>query len=160
MIVDGKHVKIADIMRPPHLIKETQTLKEALTTMIEERCNSLTVVKEDGTYAGRLSTVDIIKEVLPDYMEDDTVAARFANADLLREDASRVKDKQVKEFMMTDVPTINVDDSVVEAAVLAAKQGHGRITVVDAEAKPVGIMTRTEIKRVIGHFLDIPSALT
>lgn len=160
MIVNGKEVRIADIMRPPHIIKETQTLKDALETMIQERCNSLTVVTEDGTYAGRLGTINIIKEVLPDYLEDDVVAARFANAELLREDAGRVKDRYIKDFMMTDVPTINVDDSVVEAAVLAAKQGFGRITVVDADNKPIGILTRTEIKRVIGHFLDIPSALT
>jgi len=160
MIVDGKEIKIADVMRPPQLIQETQTLKDALTFMIENKCNSLTVVDDAGVYAGRVSAVDIIKEVLPDYMEDDMVAARFANLDLLKQDAARAKDKLIKDFMMTDIPAIDVDDSLVEAAVLAAKQGFGRITVVDADKKPVGFLTRTEIKRVIGHFLDIPSALT
>lgn len=159
MIVNGKEVHIADVMRPAHIVQEHTTLREAVAYMIEHHCNSLVVVGADGTYAGSVSTVDIIKEVLPEYLEEDAIAARFADTELLREDAMRAQDRPLQKFMATDVAVIHIDEALIKAAVLAIKHGHGRITVVDEQGIPLGVLTRTEIKHVIGHFLDIPSAL-
>lgn len=160
MTVNGKTIGIRDIMRPAVLVEETQTLKEVLARMIKEKRNSLTVVDADGRFVGAVNAIDIIKEVLPDYLEEDAIAAQFADAELLKEDAQRVQDKQVKEFMATDIPTVTVDDSLLGAAVIATGRARGRITVLDADRKPIGILTRTEIKQVIGSFLDIPDSLS
>ena len=159
MTINGKTITIADIMRPAVTIEQSATLEQVLTRMVAEKRNSLSVVDENGVFVGAVNAVDVIKEVLPDYLEDDVIAARFADDALLKEDAQRVKDKPVSEFMAKDVPGISADTSLLEAAVLAVKQGRGRITIVDDNKHPVGILTRTEIKRVIAAYLDIEGAL-
>ncbi len=146
-------------MRPPVLVPVGTTLRECLRLMVEQQRNSLTVVNEDGTFAGAVNAVDIIREVLPDYLEEDVISARFADESLLAQDAQRVADHPVETFMSRDVPTVTPRSSLVEAAVLAAVKGRGRITVLDEQRRPIGVLTRTEIKRVLAFFLGIPGAL-
>lgn len=154
-IINGKSYTIEDVMRPAVFINNSATLEETLQKMINEHRNSLIVVAEDGTLSGMVNAVDIIKAVLPDYMEESNLAARFSNLDLLKEDAERVKDTLVTDFMETEIPTIKVDGSLIEATAIAAHSGKGRIAVVDAENKPVGVLTRTELKQVIGATLGM-----
>lgn len=154
------HTKqIDELMRPAIAVTGDITLHDALSRMIKERRNSLVVVDEAGALIGAVNAVDIIKEVLPDYLEEDEVAAHFADDTLLKEDAIRVKDKPVSEFMSTEIASIHTDGSLVEAAVLATKHGRGRIIVVDDANKPLGVLTRTEIKQVVASFLDIETEL-
>ncbi|QSH39445.1 CBS domain-containing protein [Candidatus Kaiserbacteria bacterium] len=153
--IKEKSYSVEDIMRPAIFTSSTATLEETLQKMITERRNSLTVLAEDGTLAGMVNAIDIIKAVLPDYMEESNLAARFSNMELLKEDAERVKDTPVADFMETEVPTIKVDGNVIEAAAIAAHTGRGRIAVVNADNKPVGILTRTELKQVIGATLGM-----
>lgn len=159
MTINGKEVTIRDIMRPAITVGENETLRTVLERMVTEKRNSLTVVDGEGKFVGAINAIDIIKAVLPDYLEEDAIAARFADISLLKEDANRVKDKPIKEFMATDIPTVTPEDSLLGTVVLATQRGRGRITVVDENNKPVGILTRTEIKQVIGSFLDIPTSL-
>lgn len=140
-------------MRPPVLIQENGTLGSALEQMIREKRNSLTVVNEHGVLVGAVNAIDIIKAVVPDYLEDDAITARFADETILREDTKKAKDLPITSFMATDIPVIAHDASITEAAVTAASTGRGRITVVDENKKPVGVLTRTEIKQVIGSYL-------
>lgn len=150
---------IEDLMRPPVIIPIGTTLKECLERMVKEKRNSLTVVNQDGTFAGAVNAVDVIREVLPDYLEEDVIAVRFADDALLAQDAQRVADHPVESFMARDVPTVTLESSLVEAAVLASVKGRGRITVLDDHRHPIGVLTRTEIKRVIAFYLGIPGAL-
>lgn len=142
-------------MRPAVFISSSATLEETLRKMINERRNSLLVVAEDGTLSGMVNAIDIIKAVLPDYMEESNLAARFSNLDLLKEDAERVKDTLVTDFMEREIPTIKVEGNLIEAAAIAAHSGRGRIAVVNSKNEPVGVLTRTELKQVIGATLGM-----
>lgn len=155
MTFNGKSYSVEDIMRPSIFIDTSATLFETLEKMIHEHRNSLTVVNEDGTLAGMVNAIDIIKAVLPDYMEESNLAARFSNLELLKEDAERVKDTNITDFMEKDIPTIKKGGNIIEAAAIAAHSGRGRIAIVDDENKPVGVLTRTELKQVIGATLGI-----
>ena len=155
MTINGKTYRVEDIMRPSVFISDSETLISTLQKMIGERRNSLTVVAADGTLAGMVNAIDIIKAVLPNYLEESNIAARFSNLELLKQDAERVKDTPITDFMEKDVPVITHDGSIIEAAAIAAHSGRGRIVVVDDENKPVGVLTRTELKQVIGATLGI-----
>ena len=157
LMIDLSHTPVAagDIMRPSVRISTHETLYTTLRKMIEEKRNSLTVINDDGTLAGMVTAFDILKAVLPEYLEESEVAARFANLELLKKDAERVKDTPITEFMEKDVPVMKVDGNIIEAAVIAAHSGRGRIVVVDEENKPLGILTRTELKQVVGMTLDL-----
>lgn len=147
-------------MRPVVTVHESDTLESILTCMVENKRNSLVVIDASGVVVGMVSASDVIKAVLPEYIEDDVVAARFADQALLKEDAQKAKHMLTRDFMNPDAPTIHVGDGVLEAAALAIQAGSGRIIVVDAKHTPVGIITRTEIKQVIGSLMGIPGALS
>lgn len=145
-------------MRPSITVHQDDTLEAVLGKMMSERRNSLTVVDSNGVFVGAVNAIDIIKAVLPDYLEEDVVAARFASESLLKEDAEKARSVPVRDFMTTNIPTIEADDTILEAAAMAIQHGRGRITVVDKDKKPVGTITRTEIKQVIGALLGLPGA--
>lgn len=155
MTFNGKSYSVADIMRPAIVIHNEASLFETLEQMMKEKRNSLIVVDGEGRVIGMVNAVDIIKAVLPDYLEESNLAARFSNMDLLKEDAERVRDQNITEFMVADFPTIKENGSIIEAAAIAAHSGQGRIVVVDEDKKPVGVLTRTELKQVIGATLGI-----
>ena len=158
MTIGEKNIALKDIMRVAVSVHEDETLDSILRKMIGEKRNSVVVVNGDGVLVGFVGAIDVIKAVLPDYLEEDIVAAHFADQSILKEDALRATGTSVKEFM-TEVPaTIKESASVLEAAATAIQSGQGRITVVDDAHKPVGIITRTEIKQVIGSLLDIPGS--
>lgn len=159
MVINGKEYVASDIMRPAVTVTQEATLEEVITRMVSEKRNSLVVVDGDGVLIGAVNAIDVIKAVLPDYLEESQVAARFGDFDLLKEDARRVSGMQVREFMSKDVPTIAKSGNLLEAAVMASTQGRGRITVVDEAHRPVGVLTRTEIKQIIGQALGVSGDL-
>jgi len=124
MTIGEKNYTISDIMRPVITVSDTGSLEDVLTHMISEKRNSLVAVDADGKFRGAVNAIDIIKAVLPDYLEEDPVAARFADQKLLQEDAARVKDMGVVDFMNQEVATIKTDGSVLEAAVRAVHHGQ------------------------------------
>jgi len=146
---------IKEMMRPAVTVEGTTTLKDVVARMIDEQRNSLVVVDSDGVLLGAVNASDVIKAVLPNYLEEDSVAAHFADQALLEEDVEKAKDMLVQDFMNPNVPAIKLTASVLEAAAQAVQGEQGRIVIIDENSKPIGILTRTEIKRVIGRLLGL-----
>lgn len=144
-----------DLMRAPITVHDTDSLRAVLEKMVTEKRNSLTVINDAGELVGAVNAIDIIKAVVPDYLEDDPTAAKFASEAILKEDAERASTLLVKEFMAKDIPTIEEDAGLVETMSIAVRAGRGRITVVDKNHHPVGVLTRTELKRIISSYLGI-----
>lgn len=149
---------VKEIMRPAVTVEETTTLREVVDRMITEKRNSLIVTNSSGVFVGAVNAIDVIKAVLPDYLEEDAIAAHFADQSLLEQDVAQAEKMPVKEFMNAHAPTITPLSGVLEAAARVIQGGQGRIVVVDDAKKPVGIITRTEIKQVIGKLLGLNSS--
>jgi len=146
---------VKETMRKVGTIHKDKTFLEALTQMIEEKTNSLAVVGDQGELVGMINTGRLIKEVVPDYLEEDAVAAHYANEDIFIEDVKKVKDSKVEKFMFSEPKAVSTKDSLMEVAAIAVSGKQLRVPVVDENKKPVGIITRTELKRVFGEILDI-----
>ncbi len=146
---------VKEIMRKAHIISDDKTFYDAIKQMIEEKTNSLVVVDKEGKLVGLLNTGMLIAEVVPDYLEEDAIAAHFANEDIFIEDVKKAQKSPIKKFMMKDPYYIQGEASLMELAVLALSNKQFRIPVVDKDKKPVGIITRTELKKVIGEILNI-----
>jgi len=159
MTIDGKEYVVGDLMRDPVLIREDATLKEALGTLVDGQSNIGCVVDKNGVLVGGVSTLDIIRAVLPDYIEADTVAARFADNKMLLEDAKKAADVPLANFFDRDEATVSADTQLLEATAISSGDCNGRIIVIDKEHKPVGVLTRTEIKQVLAAFLGIKNEL-
>ncbi len=148
--------QIKKIMREVKTISVNATFFETLKKMIDEKTNSLVVVDDEGKVTGMINTGEMIREVVPDYLEeDDAIAAHFANKEMFAEDVKKAKDQPISKFMIKEPAVVNADDSLMEVAVIAISENQMRVPVVDRNKKPIGLITRTEVKQVIGDILGI-----
>ena len=154
-MVIGKTTTIEDIMRQPVLIGVESTLHDVLTKMIKEKTNSLLVVDKDEKLLGMVNAGSVIAHVVPDYLEDDTIAARFANEEMFKEEVNKSRNVSVTEFMNIKPNTVKVNSSIMEAAVFALSKKQIRVPVINDKDEVVGLLTRTEFKQVIGHYMGI-----
>lgn len=159
MEINGTTYTVGDLMRNAVIIPEGSTLRDAIHILIETKSNIGCLVDKDGKLVGGVSTLDVIRAVLPDYIESDPVAARFANMELLKEDVTRSAEKLVIDFVDRNDATAKPNSNLVEEIVVSSRDCNGRIIVIDDEGKPIGILSRTEIKQVIGAFLGIKDEL-
>lgn len=146
---------LKEAMRKVGTIHKDKTFYNALSQMIEEKTNSLLVVDDDGKLVGMLNTGGLIKEVIPDYLEEDAVAAHYASEEIFDEDVKKVKDSKIENFMFADPATVDESDSLMEVAAIAISGKQLRVPVVNKDGEPIGIITRTELKRIFGEVLGI-----
>ena len=147
-------------MRQPLIISDKLNMRETLEKLISEKTNSALIVNEEGKLAGEVSVLGIIRAVIPDYIEDDRVAAHFSTEEIFREDVMKAQDISICDIMKKDPKTLTPEASLTEAAVVAISGRQSRIPVVDADHKPIGVLTRTELKQVIGQMLGMDGCFT
>lgn len=146
---------VKDIMREPVVVKDTATFIEVLETMICKETNSVLVTDDEGVMVGEVGALSLIREVVPDYLEKDAVAAHFATEEIFWDDVDSARDVPVSKFIYKDIQSIHEEGSLMKAAVVALAHGQSRIPVLDKDNKPVGVLTRTELKKVIGEHFGI-----
>lgn len=145
---------IQSIMKKPVVVSDNISLKDTIKLMIENKRNSVQIVDKDGKFISEVDVVSIIKAVLPDYIEDANIAARFAGRDFFEDACEKAKDMPILEFMMKCPKTLRKTSTLTEAAVVV-KGKQTRIPVLDADKKPIGVVTRRELKREIARILKI-----
>lgn len=160
MMVNGKKTNVRDVMRGVETIGNKTTFKEVLTQMISKKTNSLIVVDEDGKFVGMVNARTLIHKSVPSYLGEDTTAAHFANETIFKEEVEKVANESVETIMDENVMTVKANESLMKAAMIVSFGNQVRIPVLDEENRPIGLLTRTELKQVIGLFLGIEGCFT
>ncbi|MCK5415900.1 CBS domain-containing protein [Candidatus Parcubacteria bacterium] len=146
---------IKDVMRKAYTINVNKTFIEALDIMTKEQTNSILVLDDDGKLVGMINTGMLIRAIVPDYLEDDIVAAHFANQDIFREDIKKAKDLEISNFMLKNPQKVKENSNLMEVSIMALSSKQFRVPVVDGNDRPVGLITRTELRRVFADVLGI-----
>ena len=63
------------------------------------------------------------------------------------------KETLVTDFMSTDIHPVETNDSLMAVAALAIATGRTHIPVIDADSRPVGVISRRGVKHIIAHAL-------
>jgi nucleotide-binding universal stress UspA family protein/CBS domain-containing protein len=147
--------KIQDIMKKAVVIGQDAVFVDALRKMITDNTNSLIVVNRTGRLVGEIQTFDLIRQVVPGYITSDEIAAHFVTEEIFKEACEAARDVPIEKFMKRDPKTITPKSSVMEAVVIAMAHGQARVPVVDEQGQPLGVISRTELKRVIAKYIDI-----
>ncbi len=82
-------------------------------------------------------------------VENDRLVGIITQTDIMRAVAENNLDTTVREYMSSPVVTIREDEDVLKAIEIMNNKMVGRLVVVDAEGRPVGIVTRTDILKYI-----------
>ena len=140
------NLRCSDIMSSPVLTAEAgQTLKQAWTTMHAEEVKALPVVDGERKVVGIISHADFIKMAHLDSPEG--ISQRLKNLVWRK---PRVKEpKTVGELMTQPVQTARDRQMVMELMPLFSAAGHHHLPVVDEGDRLVGIITQTDLVRVL-----------
>jgi len=125
-------LKISDVMT--HEVKTLQpqdTMRNVMDALREYRISGIPIVDDAKNLIGLVSTEDLIK--------------CLANQDI---------DKCVKEYMTSDLVTVNSFDHLTEALKLFAKTKLGRLPVLSEKGELAGILTKGDVTSGILRALE------
>jgi len=148
-------MELQEIIKQTPIVSETATFKEAVEAMVTGQSNSLLVSDDEGKLVGEVSVSDLMDAVVPDYLNGDNIAAHFATEQMFEEAVRDAADREVSEFMTIDVDPVRVDDGLMSVAATAIAHQRARIPVVDAEERPIGIISRRGLKQLLANFLGV-----
>lgn len=143
-------MKVKDIM-----IKNVTTLspnmfvKDAAKRLSELEISGLPVVDENGKLVGMFTEKDILKAILPSYIEKVGKFVYEDDTKGIKKKLETLSNTKIKEIMRKEVVTINEDASCSEAARIVLTQKVRRIPVIDKENRVLGIVARCDILRVL-----------
>ncbi len=140
-------MKAKDIMEPiTDTLSPDTTIKEAIKQMkMAHRAGQRTGVKgmvvldSDGNLLGMLSIKDILKAIIPEYMNMAQLG-EFTWEGMLEKMAKRVENMKVKDLMTKKVVTVEEEAPLMEVADTLVKQNLQRVPVLGKDGKPVGII--------------------
>ncbi len=139
-----------------NIIDQRATLSEAIALMVAKKTNGLVVINGDNKLHGILSSWDIIKYVVPDYLEHDRSLSNFASADIFVERVKKVANDPIKKFITSKVVTVFEDDTLIEAATRLTENQIRQLPVISKDKKVIGYINRTDIKYAIADILGVP----
>jgi len=126
-------LRAADIMsQPVETVSPDDSLREAAKRMLDRRVGSLLVVGSDGKLRGIVTERDLL----------------YACAE-----GWSCGNRRVWEVMTENPVTVSPDDSIVDVIRKMRDMGVRHIPVVDAEGKPVGIISARDVLDAVLTFV-------
>lgn len=148
-------MKVKDIMTENiKSISGEISVKEAMELLFKHKISGLPVLDKKGSLIGMFTEKDILKTVLPGYVEQ---VGKFIYEDdpkIIKKKMQGLDKIKVKEIMRKDVVTISKETSLSEAARLMLTQKIRRVPVVDEDKKVIGIVAREDIVRAFAKNIE------
>ena len=94
---------------------------------------------------GIVTSLDLLKELIPSYMNADLARSITDGADFLQKQVEKVKDKCASDIMATKIKSLHPRHQLFEADALIAETGYNTLPVLDDDGKLLGEITRREI---------------
>lgn len=146
-------MQVKDIVKPAVIISEDDTFETALKAMNTQHTNTLLVTDEKGMLCGEVTVADLLDAVVPDTLNGSQVIEHFANDDAFIASIGVAKDLPVSEFMSLDYSPLTLNDDLMSIIATAIAHERARIPVVDADNRPIGIISRQGLRQILVKFL-------
>lgn len=133
------------------------TFREAVKEFIDQKMDSSAVVesKNSKKLVGVISLHDLIKKMVPDYLEFDPTAATFESSEFFKKAVLAVADEPIGSFMTKDIKFVHPNHTLIEVATIMARYNLRSVPVVEEKTGDiVGYSSRREIKEAMGHVLQ------
>lgn len=128
------HLRARDIMDPVEVkLLEHDTLERAIDLFVRHRLNELPVLDKDGDLIGVVSTNELLRVCLPEYilwMDDLTPIMNFEPfAEILRKESQT----WLTEIMTSEYATVQVDEPAVQVAKQITREQTNRAYVLQGK---------------------------
>lgn len=121
------------------------TVSQVIYLMHQSGLSSLPVVDEDGRVAGVVSERDLIRAVLPGYVDMLQSASFLPSLDQLSRKLHEIGDKPIAKFMVHEVVAARPDDNDLHLADLMIRKALKQIPVLDEQSRLVGVVRRIDL---------------
>ncbi|MCK5826218.1 MAG: CBS domain-containing protein [Desulfuromusa sp.] len=147
---------VAKSMRTKLIIARPDSdYKSLLCKITSSTPRQIYIVDENYKLLGIVTSLDLLKEVMPSYMNADLARSLTDGADLLQKQVEKVKDKCASEIMTTKIKFLRPEDQLFEANALIAETGFNTLPVLDEDGKILGEISRRDIMiRLINNCTD------
>lgn len=148
-------MEIRDLTKEAVLVNEDSTFRDAVALMVKKQTNSLLVIDDDGILAGEIKVSDLFDAIVPLNLDGDSIEENLGTEEGFRAAVRGAEDIPVREFMTIDIPSVHVDDSLINIAGVAIAHQTAHIPIVDHDGHPIGIISRRGLKHILAKYLDI-----
>ena len=132
----GQRRTAAEVMTPePVTVAASAPLPVAAEVMVRRRLKRVPVVDDRGALVGMLSRVDLLR----------TAGVGFGRKEPVAREMGLGGDQPIAGVMRRDVPAVHPDSSLAEVFQAVVSSRLNRALVVDAERRPVGVVTDAEL---------------
>lgn len=140
-------MKVEDVMiRNVKSVLPDIPVGKAWVLLVENEISGLPVIDKENKLVGMFTEKDIIKYVLPGYIEKVGTFIYKDDPKVIKNKAKELFcERKVSDVMRREVVTIGPDASLSEVARIILIERIRRIPVVDKEGKVVGIIARGDI---------------
>jgi len=146
-------MKVAEVMtRAPETLSPKATLAEAASKILETRYGGFPVVDEIGRLVGLLQVEELLPR--PENVPFSDVEAlqlfgEWVDEGTLQEIYRRYQSTPVEAVMPKEIPRVHPEDPLGKALQVLLTTEIRHLPVVDQEDKVVGILTRSDILKLI-----------
>lgn len=139
-------MKVRDFVRRDLSSVERDTpISQAIRLLENAGLSSLPVVDEEGRLVGVISERDIIRALVPEYMDMLHSASFLPSLDQLARKLREIGDHPVERYMTKEVVVAKLDDSDLYVADIMLRKGLKQLPVVDEKGRLVGMVRRIDL---------------
>ena len=96
---------------------------------------------------------DILKYLVPDYLEEEKNLAPFEPSEFFNQRAKKIADDKISKLMTSKkIYTVGPEDSLIKAATLLTEYKIHRLPVLD-NGKLVGYLSHSDVRRAIDEII-------
>lgn len=131
-------------------LAQDDTVREGARRLSIEQLTDLPVVDSGGVLIGIFGEKELIEALSPRYLQslrDTTFIAR--DFEDISDEADKVMDRPVSDFMRKEYATLEEDFSTLHAAELFLHKRQGTIPILDADGRPQALLRRSDLGRAI-----------
>jgi CBS domain-containing protein len=139
-------MKVKEIMTKDVVsIKPDDNAKDTLGLLLKMQISGLPVIDAQGKLVGMFTEKDVLKNVLPSYIEKIGRFVYEENPKSIKKKFEDLANLTISQLMRKEVISVDEDTSLSEVAHLMLTQNVRRIPVLNKEKKVVGIVAREDI---------------
>ena len=119
----------------------------ALRLLADQRLPALVVTKADGTPHSILPASQVVRFLVPGYVQDDPSLARVMNESMADRASDQLSNKRVRDLLPTErreLPVVNHDDTIIEVAAIMARL-RCPLAAVMKDKKLIGVISASRL---------------